>query len=384
MPSTDLTALILPAPGALPVWGRSPAERAVRQLTPLNVAVLQGEDVPAGKVALLLVRGDAIFHQSVLRGMRDTPGVALVDDSGQPLAVHLNSTSGTNDFQTAREWLQNGGAVPPGLRRVAPTDVADLYNAALRRRDDPYALRINQANLPALEKRIFLATYKGVTDLVTKYWWPVPARIVTGWCVRLGLSPNFVTCISGLLAVAVCFAFARGHHGLGLAMAWPMIFLDTVDGKLARVTLTSSKFGNLFDHGIDLLHPPFWYYTWGLGLAGGSSAPDFWPLMWVILGGYAVGRLCEGYFTRRFGFHVHVWRQFDSGFRLVLARRNPNLILMTVAWLVGRPDVGLWLIAGWTVVSLAVQLVQTFQSTMAARHGPLRSWLEFPAPQSAK
>ena len=42
--------------------------------------------------------------------------------------------------------------------------------------------------------------------------------------------------------------------------------LDTVDGKLARCTITSSKIGEAIDHGIDLVHPPFWWWAWGVGL----------------------------------------------------------------------------------------------------------------------
>jgi phosphatidylglycerophosphate synthase len=42
--------------------------------------------------------------------------------------------------------------------------------------------------------------------------------------------------------------------------------LDTVDGKLARVTVTSGRFGHCFDHIIDLIHPPVWYILWGRGL----------------------------------------------------------------------------------------------------------------------
>jgi len=45
-----------------------------------------------------------------------------------------------------------------------------------------------------------------------------------------------------------------------------MTFLDTVDGKLARVTVNSSPFGHIYDHAIDLISPPFWYLAWGLGL----------------------------------------------------------------------------------------------------------------------
>src|SRR3546814_2416912 len=48
-----------------------------------------------------------------------------------------------------------------------------------------------------------------------------------------------------------------GGFWTGLAAAWIMTFLDTVDGKLARVTLASSRWGNAYDHGIDLIHPPF-------------------------------------------------------------------------------------------------------------------------------
>jgi phosphatidylglycerophosphate synthase len=368
-------ALFHPANNVPTVWGRTPTERASRQLKNLKIPITQ-EAPPSGTTALLVVRDDVIFHQSVLKGLKDHPGTALVDDLGRPLAAHL-ATSTPEALNDVRRWLDAGGVAPSDLRSASAADIADLYNAALRRRDDPYALRVDAGNLAAIEKRIFLATYKGVTDLVTKYWWPLPARFATKACVRLGLTPNLVTSVSGILAVAVCFQFAKGNYGLGLAMAWPMIFLDTVDGKLARVTLNSSKFGDVLDHGIDLIHPPVWYLTWGFGLAG-SLGEHFVPLMWILFGAYAAGRLCEGVFARRFGFHVHVWRPFDSAFRLILARRNPNLILLTLSWIAGHPAWGLWAITAWTLITLAVQLVQTVQSTLAARRGRVRSWLEMP------
>src|SRR3546814_6269128 len=94
-----------------------------------------------------------------------------------------------------------------------------------------------------------------------------------------------------------------------------MTFLDTVDGKLARVTLTATRFGHRFDHGKDVVHPPFWYAAWGFGLAPAAMAlPPAWleAGLWAMLAGYVLGRLCEGYFIRRFGFSIFVWRRFDS------------------------------------------------------------------------
>ena len=65
---------------------------------------------------------------------------------------------------------------------------------------------------------------------------------------------------------------ARGAFLSGLVCAWAMTFLDTVDGKLARVTLTSSRIGDVMDHGLDLVHPPFWWWAWGIGLYITASA----------------------------------------------------------------------------------------------------------------
>lgn len=372
-------AWIWPQPDALPVWGRTPADRTQFELGKLGVATREVSAATGSTSPALWLRGDAVFHQSVLKGLVDHPGCALVDDQMHPLALHLTDALIPAG---ALAWLQGTGPLPAGLRQVQTTDVASLYNVTLRRRDDPYALRVTRANLPALEKRLFMATYKGVTDFVTKYWWPVPARIVTKWCVALKLTPNFVTAISGVLAVVVCYLFAAGQFGPGLALGWVMTFLDTVDGKLARVTLTSSKFGDVLDHGIDLLHPLAWYYTWGMGLVATGLGAGFVPMMLLIFGGYIAGRVCEGIFIKLHGFHLHVWRRFDSDFRLVLARRNPNMILLTLAVLFGRPDLGLWLVAWWTVITLAVHLVQVAQSIAAARRGPLGSWLETaPPPQ---
>ena len=163
-------------------------------------------------------------------------------------------------------------------------------------------------------------------------------------CVRFGIRPNQVTLIGLALVILAGVLFAYGQYGWGLLAAWLMTFLDTVDGKLARVTVTSSRFGHYFDHIIDLVHPPIWYILWGIGLA--MSYPDsgawFSLALWYIFIGYVAGRLTEGLFTWRLGeFGIFCWRPVDSYFRLITGRRNPNLILLTAGALLGRPDLGL-------------------------------------------
>ena len=74
--------------------------------------------------------------------------------------------------------------------------------------------------------------------------------------------------------------------------------------------------------------------------------------------------------------HIHVWRRFDSRFRLITARRNPNMVILFVSLLFARPDLGLIAVAWWTVVSCAVHAVRLVQAALfKARGGTIASWL---------
>src|SRR3546814_11990473 len=120
-----------------------------------------------------------------------------------------------------------------------------------------------------------------------------------------------------------------------------MTFLDPVDGKLARVTLQSSKFGDIFDHGIDLIHPPFWWWAWIVGLAvAGYTLPARDLILAIVLIGYVAQRLEEGLFQLLFGIEMHVWRPFASIFRLITARRNTTTVILTVSARFGRTAIG--------------------------------------------
>lgn len=239
--------------------------------------------------------------------------------------------------------------------------------------------RLAPDTVRSLERASYFGAYKGVTDLLTKYLWPEWALVLTRWAARIGMTPNQVSLIGALLCVLATWLFYRGWYWPGLAAGLLFMVLDTVDGKLARCTITSSKIGEAIDHGIDLVHPPFWWWAWGAGLHPyGRPLPE--PVLWwtlaAIVGGYVVQRLIEGAFIARFGMHIHVWRRFDSRFRLVTARRNPNMVILLAALAAGRPDWGLVAVAAWTLASLAVHMVQLAQAMAARAAGrPVVSWL---------
>jgi hypothetical protein len=108
-----------------------------------------------------------------------------------------------------------------------------------------------------------------------------------------------------------------------------------------------------------------------VGLAADSSS----AALTVIIAGYILQRLEEGLFITFFKMDMHVWQRFDSWLRLITARRNPNLAILTIAVLLGRPDIGINIVAVWVAVCLVIHLVRLLQAAIARRSGPLRSWL---------
>lgn len=384
--SSASSCVVLVGATELQIWGLTPAERLRRQFARQGIPVVSGlEEVPVDTASVILLRADLILDDPIIDGLveaRQVVGTLPGRGGAEPVAAHACASEAPMLFDLLAERPQT--LPPAGLRFVPVVALGVAYRKKLRKREVPYAARLTEQTRPALERRMFHGSYKGVTDLVTKYLWPVPAFWVTKAAARLGLTPNMVTSLSLLFVIAAILLFLEGAFALGLIAAWTMTFLDTVDGKLARCTVTSSRIGDVFDHGIDLVHPPLWYVAWAHGLA---ETPYLYPppllilVVSVIVLGYVGGRAIEGAFKWRFGIDIHSWRHIDSWFRLITARRNPNMVLLTASVLLGRPDIGLLAVALWTVVSLAFHLVRCVQAARAQRRrGRLVSWLAEPLP----
>ncbi len=285
---------------------------------------------------------------------------------------------------------QDSAAIPAAMESASPwagsgleridAETAELSYAELRKRDRPFVLPLDAADPVPVERAAYDASYKGVTDLLTLYLWRRPAFYLTRWAAEAGMSPNQVTLIGAILCVATFFFWMKGMYWPGVATAFGFMVLDTVDGKLARCTGQSSKWGNIFDHGLDLVHPPFWWWAWanGLNYHGDPFEPVYeWLIIAAIVVGYVVQRVIEGIFMRRYGgMHIHVWRPVDSKFRLITARRNPNMVILVGSLIFWRPDLGLELVALWTLISIIFHAVRLAQANAAAERGrAITSWL---------
>ncbi|MGH8664497.1 MAG: CDP-alcohol phosphatidyltransferase family protein [Burkholderiales bacterium] len=278
-------------------------------------------------------------------------------------------------------------AIPPdatSLQAVADALLASRRIASLDERAFPAYIDKLRRSLPwwqyvvedratrsQLEKRLFWDNYKGSTDLLTRWVYPPLVWPLVRLCTAFRIHPNVLTSLSVVLAFAAVPLWAGGHWLAGFACAYAMSILDSVDGKVARLTFTDSRIGNVLDHGLDQVHPPFWYFAWAWGLgAHTANDPLYVAAIWLIVF-YIADRLVLAVAKRRIGFALHAATRLDTLARSVIARRNITMTIMAIALLVGAGSAGLILVTAWQGLTFAWHTVRTV-------------WLGFLSPRPAR
>ena len=288
--------------------------------------------------SLAFVGGADGQRGALLRLENELPGIADVDGDLVALAERALASGAARAF-TATEF--------------------EGYITNLRRSLDPYVLRVwDAASCHRIERFLFWSNYKGSTDFMTKYVYPPLVWRIVRPLARWRVHPNWVTGVSIAATFAAVPLFAAGEWLPGLILAYGMSLLDSVDGKLARLTFTSSRIGAVLDHGLDMVHPPLWYLAWAWALGGGRVGSLPVELALLMTGVYIVDRVIAAIFRERTGVSIHDCTPLDARIRTFISRRNVNVVLFTLAlavdWL--RPGLGAALacftfIVGWQVAS---------------------------------
>jgi phosphatidylglycerophosphate synthase len=252
-----------------------------------------------------------------------------------------------------------------GTARPYTQDEFPGFIAVLRRTLPFYLFTLRDpAAAAACERFLFWSNYKGSTDFFTKYVYPPLVWLLVRPLAHARVHPNAVTIASIVFTFAAVPFFAAGAWVPGLVLAYAMSVLDSVDGKLARLTFTDSKLGNVLDHGLDILHPPLWYLGWALGLSGSLSSgatgsPLFIAALWMV-GFYIADRLVLAIYRNIFKRGLHTHAPIDAKVRTFISRRNINLPLFTVGVLAGFGVEVFYVIVAWQIATVLWHAGRTF------------------------
>lgn len=151
--------------------------------------------------------------------------------------------------------------------------VAQLVAEPLSARKEVYA-EIAAVDDEAIRLR---RAVKGDDGLFTTFFVSTWTRYLARWCAGRGWTPNFVTTLSLLIALAGAGAAATGTRAgyICTAVALYLSFaLDCTDGQLARYSLQFSRIGSWLDATFDRAKEYAVYAGLALGAVRGSSHDD--------------------------------------------------------------------------------------------------------------
>src|SRR5206468_1141462 len=208
-------------------FGMDASERACRLAT--NAGLECASEAQAGRAALLASMAYA-WDPAWLKAMAGRPR-AVLTLGGKPVLVHVPADE---DAAKIAQTLISGEPIT-GYEPL-DAETAKLSYDELRKRERPFVLPLDPADAVPVERAAYDAAYKGVTDVLTLYLWRKPAFYLTRWAARAGLSPNVVTLVGAILCMFAFLLFWRGVYWWGILSGFVFMVLDTVDGKLARVT----------------------------------------------------------------------------------------------------------------------------------------------------
>jgi len=302
---------------------------------------------------LLALEADSVIDARLLQYLAERAGslAARGGEGNERAAVlRLEGTILTNGTINARlPELAEAGIVQGTLKELPLKEVPD-YIKKLRRHLPVYLFRITDpTSRDQAERFLFWSNYKGSTDFFTKYVYPPLVWRMVRPLARWRVHPNVVTLFNVVITLAAVPLFAWQYWLTGFVFAYTMSVLDSVDGKLARLTFTSSQLGNFLDHGLDIIHPPLWYFGWAWALSTGDMAsPVFQAFMWMTIT-YALDRVVAGVFKRRTDRSIHGYTPLDERMRTFISRRNINLPIFTVGLITGIPVPAFLLVVLWQV-----------------------------------
>lgn len=299
---------------------------------------------------LLLFEGDCIYDERIIQKLIETQASSILKTNDKdPFAakivkgdiVHLPKS-----FYTLTDIKANINFEILDLETMAP------YIRFLRRTVPINLIRLTDPKeIRSIENYLYQNTFKGSMEFVAVYGYRLPVREVTRLLAKTPVTPNMITAVAILSAFAAIPALAFGWIWTGLLLAASFIFFDSVDGKLARMTIRYSKVADHFDHITSLPTRSAWYLALTWHLSGGDllNSTGIAGLILTVLP--FLDKLNMVLFNAKFGKSILDYKLLDRRVHLFTVRRN-DIFFMLMSMFFGMIEkafliVVFWMIATW-------------------------------------
>jgi phosphatidylglycerophosphate synthase len=265
--------------------------------------------------------------------------VAILSAAEAALVKSLFKTGLTTSLQ---DCLEDGTLERLALGQVNP------YIKHLRKTLSPLMIRVEtEADLDTADVYLQHTVQKGTNDFVATYIHPPLEFGLTRLLASTRMTPNHVTFVGMILSSLALYWFATGYLGAGIVCAAIKGVLDGVDGKLARLHIKYSTFGDLLDHVGDIIFDALWYLALGWHFSKGDLSSTAALFTSMLFTSYWVQRIVPGVFERRQGCEIYDYMPLDRCVRLIGSRMNNNVWLMMLGIVLGFARESFYMVSVW-------------------------------------
>ena len=318
------------------------------------------------EVQLFLVAGNVVMDDRLIRFTRDskedmrlTPDGGFVKISGENLKLFFNRLTDIKNIDQLIGFVKK----PPGeyaIKTVNPSNF-ESYIEDLRLNFVPYFFQVEKdTDMKSLENHMYEANFKGTMDFIATYIYKYPVREITRFLSHFSfVTPNQITFLSIVSSFAVPLLFALGFFGAAIIVGWCMFIFDSVDGKLARLTVRLSRTAGLIEHATSA--PAI--FLWFVGLTWHFTDHQFFDFVhpgaisgWTLMILYGVDKGVNGIFRMKFKREIYDFSRLDKLFHLIACRRASIMLIITVGYFSGNVKRAFYFLAFWMICSFLFHL----------------------------
>lgn len=328
-------------------------------------------------LSLFLVASNVIMDDRLIKFMRErkediqlTPQGGFVKISGDRVKKFIELL---DRAPTIDQMIDFTRRQPEGfsIKTVTPSNF-DSYIEDLRLNFVPYFFQYEKnSDLRAIENQMYEANFKGTMDFIATYIYKYPVREITRFLSQFPfITPNQITFLSIVSSFAVPLFFAVGWIGAAIVTGWCMFIFDSVDGKLARLTVRLSRTAGIIEHATSApalflwFTGMTWYFTGGQWL---SFSYTNTLAGWVLMILYWVDKGVNGIFRMKFKREIYDFSPLDKAFHLIACRRAIIMLIITVGYVTGNLETSFHFLAFWMACSFLFHLIRALWIGLSLR-----------------
>lgn len=296
---------------------------------------------------LILLEGNGLYDERLISALISSKKAIWIKDGERdvPLAARLNA----DHIQS----ITTSAEITEILKKLEQFEIRLMSNYVrfLRRSVVPMMIKLGpDSDKRAIENTMYANSFKGTMEFIAVYGYRLPVRELTRLCARTPITPNMITAAALICSFGAIPALALGWLWTGLIMAAGFIIFDSLDGKLARMTIRLSKAADRFDHLTSTPTRSGWYLAMGWSLSNGNLFNEM-GLIGLIYGAMPyVDKLTGVIFNAKFGRSPLDYTALDGKVHLFTVRKN-DIFLMLIAIMFGFIRTAYIIAASWAVLT---------------------------------